>query len=210
MKKVLLILGMAMFFTMTPAMAKNIKVEAMSNFSTTNPPKTWSVKIVDNVEMKDGTVYYANSVMYGNIIGVTDPKRLKRNASFTFQPTKYYDSKTGQTYNVERNMTGTSSSLTDVTPGAVVKTGAVAAGNHFISGFIGPSVALVEGAVKNEEGNRAKSAAISVYESTPLSYASKGKELEIKEGQVFVMSFKLANEEEETPNEPNFSYTMGD
>ena len=98
--------------------------------------------------------------------------------------------------------------MTDVTPLSVAKTGAIAAGDHFISGFIGPSIALVEGAVKNEEGNRAKSAAISVYESTPLSYASKGKELNIQKGQIFVMSFKLREEEEEQ-NLPNYSYTIG-
>ena len=64
--------------------------------------------------------------------------------------------------------------------------------------------------VKNEEGNRAKSAAVSVYESTPLSYASKGKELEFKKGQIFIMNFKLKDEEEEQAIEdkPNYTYEI--
>ena len=58
---------------------------------------------------------------------------------------------------------------------------------------------------KNEEGNRAKSAIVSVYESTPLSYANKGEELEFKTGQIFIMNFKLKDEEE---NVPNYSYEI--
>ena len=63
--------------------------------------------------------------------------------------------------------------------------------------------------IKNERGNRAKSAAISAYESTPLSYANKGKEIEIRKGQIFVMSFKAKDEPEENiENKPNYSYEI--
>ena len=77
----------------------------------------------------------------------------------------------------------------------------------FIGSFVGPSVALVEGTIKNEQGNRAKSAVVSVYESTPLSYANKGKELEFKKGQIFVMNIKLKKNAEEE-NLPNYSYEI--
>ena len=43
MKKFLLILSALLI--MSPVMAKNIKVEALANFSTANPPKTWKIKI---------------------------------------------------------------------------------------------------------------------------------------------------------------------
>ena len=78
-----------------------------------------------------------------------------------------------------------------------------------IGSFVAPTVGLVEGAVKNEKGNRAKSAAISAYENTPLSYANKGKEIEIKNGQIFIMNFKLKSEEDsEVKNLPNYSYEL--
>ena len=93
-----------------------------------------------------------------------------------------------------------------MTPGNLAKKGAVTAGNMLIGSFVAPTVGLVEGAVKNEKGNRAKSAVVSAYESTPLSYASRGKELEFKKGQVFIMNFKL--KEEETPDVPNYSYEI--
>ena len=95
--------------------------------------------------------------------------------------------------------------MTDVTVGSVAKTGAIMLGDKVISGFFGSGVALVQGAVKNEQGNRAKSAAVSVYENSPLSYINKGKELEIQKGQVFVMSFKQIKDEEE--DKPNYEYT---
>ena len=207
MKKLLL------FFTITvlacsPAMAKNVKVEAMSDFSTANPPKTWEVKIVDGFTTKNGSEIYSGSKIKGRIEGITDPKRLKRNANFNFIPYEYYDSVSKRTYSVNKSFIGKYSSMTDITPGAVIEQGAIMAGSHFISGFIGPSVALVKGAVKNEEGNRAKSAAISVYESTPISYINKGKDIEIKKGQVFIMSFKTLDDETEEENKPNYSYTM--
>ena len=120
---------------------------------------------------------------------------MKRNAKFTFIPEKYYDSSNNCVYDIDKPVEAKYSSLTDVNAKSIAKTGAVTVGNKLLDGFFGPGIALVEGAVKNEEGNRAKSAAVSVYESTPLSYISKGKELEIPKGQVFVMSFKLLDEE---------------
>ena len=88
---------------------------------------------------------------------------------------------------------------------SLAKTGAISAGTMLIGSFVAPTVGLVEGVVSNKEGNRAKSAVVGAYERTPLSYANKGQEMEFKQGQVFVMSFKLKGEEE---NLPNYSYEM--
>ena len=96
-----------------------------------------------------------------------------------------------------------------MTVGNLAKKGAVTAGNMLIGSFVAPAVGLVEGAIKNERGNRAKSAAISAYESTPLSYANKGKELEFKKGQVIIMNFKLNGESDDVEeNQPNYSYEI--
>ena len=208
MKKIVLFLFVLLITNLQPVMAKNVKVEAMSDFSTANPPEVWEVKIVDGFTTKNGTEIYSGSLIKGKITGVTDPKRLKRNANFNFIPFEYYDSLSKKTYKPENGYIGKYSAMSNVTPGAVIEQGAVMAGSHFISGFIGPSVALVKGVVKNEEGNRAKSAVVSVYESTPVSYVSKGKELDIKKGQVFVMSFKTLDDEDE--DKPNYSYSLPD
>lgn len=188
MKKIILIL---LLLIACPVFAKNVKVEAVSDFSTENPPEVWSVKVVEGFTTKGGYPVYAGSIIKGRIENVKDPKRLKRNATFTFIPTDYFDYNTQQWFRVEQSLTAKYSSLSDVDAKSIAKTGAVAVGNKLLDGVFGPGIALVEGAVKNEQGNRAKSAVVSVYESTPLSYANKGKELVIEQGRIFVMNFKM-------------------
>lgn len=207
MKKKLILLAV-LLLGLQPVMAKNIKVQAMSDFSTANPPETWELKIVEDVKIKDESVIPAGSVITGKIADVTDPKRLKRNATFTFVPVSLYDAGKKQTFHIDQNVQGKYSSMSDVSAGSLAKSGAIFVGNKLVDGVFGPGVALVEGAVKNEHGNRAKSAAVSLYESTPLSYANKGKEMEIKKDQIFIMSFKTKDDETEERNKPNYEYTI--
>ena len=202
MKKFLLILSM--FLIINPVLAKNIKVEALENFSTLNPPKTWSVKILEGFVADNGKVVESNTIIKGDIIKVSNAKRLKRNATFSFV-TKTYITPSGEKQSVKRNFEGKYSSISEINAKTVAKKGAVTAGNLLIGSFVAPTVGLVEGAVKNEKGNRAKSAVVSAYESTPLSYANKGKEMEFQKGQVFTMNFKL---KEEVEDKPNYSYTI--
>ena len=197
MRKILLLLILLIFGSFTSVFAKNVEVMALSDFSTANPPSTWSLKVMKGFTTKSGYEVREGSVVTGKITDVTDPKRLKRNASFKFIPVSFYDIKTNETYHVDKDIVGKYNSLGDITAGEVVEKGAVTAGNYFISSTIGPGVALVKGVVKNEQGNRAKSAAVSVYESTPLSYVSKGKELEVKTGQTFTMNFKIQDEDDD-------------
>lgn len=211
MKKIVLFLLVAAAICTQPVMAKNVKVEAVSDFSTANPKSVWEVKIVESFTTKNGYYVPQGTIIRGKIKNVTDPKRLKRNANFDFVVTDCINPETNKDTLVKKNIVGKYSSLTEVTPLKVVETGAIAAGNKLVGAYIGPSVALVKGVTQNEEGNRAKSAVVSVYESTPLSYASKGKELEIKKGQVFVMSFKTKEDDEEAASDkPNYSYTIPD
>ncbi len=205
MKKICALIVLA-FVSMQPVMAKNVKVQAMSDFTTANPPSVWKVRVVEDFVTQNDYTISAGSVIEGKIVDVTEPKRLKRNATFTFLPVRLYDAGKKQNYVIEQNIIGKYSSLSGVSVGSVAKSGAIMVGNKLVDGFFGPGVALVEGAVKNEQGNRAKSAVVSVYESTPLSYANKGKEIEIKKDQIFVMSFKT--KEDETEDKPNYSYTI--
>lgn len=205
MKKILLILSA--FLVINPVLAKSVKVEALADFSTVNPPKNWSVKILEGFVADNGIVVHPNTIIEGNIINVKSPQRLKRNATFKFVPKTYYDPQNGTTKTVKRDFEGKYSSRSELNVKTVAKKGAISAGNMFIGSFVAPAVGLVEGAVKNDRGNRAKSAVVSAYESTPLSYANKGKELEFRKGQIFIMSFKL-KDEEDSANEPNYSYEL--
>lgn len=205
MKKFLLILSALLIIS--PAMAKNVKVEALKDFSTANPPKTWRIKVLEGFTADNGIVVSQNTIIKGNIVNVKSPQRLKRNATFRFVPTTYYDPHEGTVKPVRRDFEGKYSSTSNIDKKALAKSGAVTAGNMLIGSFVAPTVGMVEGIVTNKEGNRAKSAVVGAYERTPLSYANKGQEMEFKQGQVFTMSFKL-KEEEEAQNLPNYSYEI--
>ena len=175
------------------AYAKDIKVSAMSDFSTANPPEIWKVKVVQGVTTKSGFEVCVGSIFEGKIDQVVAPKRLKQNAKFVFVPIKYYDSVDGKVYEIEQNIKGKYSFKSDTSFQSVARKGIETVGNHFADGLFGPGLAIVEGAIKNEEGNRAKSMAKSLYKKLPISYIDKGNEIVINEGQVFVMSFASAN-----------------
>ena len=185
MKKILVL---CLLIAGIPVCAKNVRVEALSDFSTANPPKTWDLKIAEAFTINNEFTINEGAVIQGKITKVKGPSRGKRDGSFVYVPTALIMN--GETYPIKDNYCGKYSTFNKVTPGSVAKKGVVMAGNQLINSTFGPAVALVEGAVKNEQGNVAKSAAVSVYNSTPLSYINKGKDLVIEKGQVFTMSFK--------------------
>ena len=73
--------------------------------------------------------------------------------------------------------------------GGLAKNAALGVGSFFVKG-LSVGVAAVSGAVKNEEGNRVKSSAVSAYESSPLSLVEKGEDLNIEENMHFFLKFK--------------------
>ena len=64
MKKLILFICL-IFLSITSASAKSIKVEAMSDFTTANPPETWKVKVVESVTTKKGFQILEGSVVEG-------------------------------------------------------------------------------------------------------------------------------------------------
>lgn len=183
MKKsgILLALFCMMF---TPALAKNIEVEALSDFSTNNPPKYYSVKVIEPIVTQNGAIK-SGSILKGKIV-VKDAARLKRDATFTFTPTVLTEPN-GNIIQVKKYYIGKYSK--EIDKAQLAKTAALSAGNLMVKGF-STGYKAIEGAVKNEEGNRLKSSAVAVYESTPLSYAEKGSALVIKKGEHFYINFK--------------------
>lgn len=112
MKKFVLTV-LVMVLSITSVLAKNVKVEAMSEFSTLNPPSEWQVKIAESFTTKSGETIYEGSIITGKIEEIQDPKRLKRNANFKFIPTSYYDAITEITYPVNQYIVGKYNSLGD-------------------------------------------------------------------------------------------------
>ena len=185
-----------------PVLAKPIAVEALSGFTTENPPKEMSIKLLEDVAVDDTLTIKAETIVDGNVVDVTDPKRLKRNASFTFVPTSYRDER-GQVVVIKNYYPA--KYTTKINKGQLAKSAALGVGSFFVKGLsIGYSA--VEGAIKNEKDNRFKSSVTEVYQDSPLSYVEKGEELVIEKGQLFFLNFKTKDDVPEE-DKPNYEYT---
>lgn len=192
MKK-LLILFLILFiqFFYTNCKAKTIKVVALENFDSLNPPKNFSVNLDETFKLSEEKSLYKYYTLKGYIYEVIPPKRLKQNASFIFIPTSYtdYSNKTHELTNVVSKYT-TKFAIKDfsINSALLLTIGAV------------PTIAAttgyfaVEGAIKNEKGNRLKSSTTNAYEKSYLSLGKKGKPLKIKKNQPFLLDIIVIKE----------------
>ena len=202
MKKFILSL-ILLFMCQASVLAATIKVQSQSDFTTENPSETLTVKAVTDLILDDGfLIINEGYILKGDIVDVSSPKRLKRDASFAFILKEYTDNN-GETHKVDSLVKGKFTTKFDYKSAA--KSAALGVGSYFVKG-LSSAYAAVEGAIKNEEGNRFKSGAISLYESSPISYVEKGEDIVIKKDQVFILNFKLKDEKDE----PNYEYTEQD
>lgn len=181
--------------------AKTIRVQAVNNFSTEKPPVFLTVRINDELVLDENITFLEGFIVKGRISDVQDPKRLKRDATFTFVPLEYTDLN-GKTHEIKGYFPA--KYTTKLNKGEIAKSAALGVGNHFIKG-LSTGFTAIEGAVKNEEGNRVKSTAVAVYEGSPLSYVEKGQEIVIIKDQIFMLNFKVKDEQ---PEEPNYEYKI--
>lgn len=168
-----------------PVCSQTIEVEALEAFSTAQPPQTVSVKLLSPVQIDERMFIEGGTNVQGKLINIKNPKRLKRNANFSFELLSYTDDN-GNEHIFKNNVVA--KYTTTLNKAAFAQKAVVSAGNQVFKG-LKVGVAAIEGAVKNEQGNRFKSGARSVYESTPISYVEKGKEIYINDGEVFYLKF---------------------
>ena len=88
----------------TQAYAQTVEVSSLDKFSTDSPPKSISIKLLEPLEISDNEVYKAGVIMKGDLFDVVSPKRLKRDADFSFKPVSYTD-ENGKTYQINSNIT---------------------------------------------------------------------------------------------------------
>ncbi len=187
--------------TTSAAFAKTVKVEALTTFSTENPTEKMVVKVLEETELDD-LVLEKGFVLSGETTDVVSPKRLKRDATFSFIPETYTDMN-GQTHTFPGNYKGKYGMPVDKK--GLVKSAGLAVGGFFVKG-LSLGYNAVEGAVKNEEGNRLKSSAVNVYENSALSYVENGEEISILVGDIFLLKFRSKSDKDD--DEPNYEYTI--
>ena len=184
MKRILFIV-MFLFVCVLPTFADTMVVQALTDISTTQPNKDVRVRVMRDCFL-DGISFKIGYILEGKMI-VTDPKRLKRNATFTFYPVNYID--------LEGNIThlpilyyGKFSPKFEIDAKGLAESAIATVANHFVKG-ISSGFYAVQGAVQNKKGNPFKSAVSNVYEHSFLSYANKGEPLEIIKETIFGLKF---------------------
>lgn len=202
MKKNLYLLVLIFGLLCQPVLAKTVAVEALNDFSTENPSARMSIKILEDLAIDDNVVFSEGTVVDGKVVDVTDPKRLKRDATFTFVPLSYVN-KNGKTIDVKGYYPA--KYTTKISKGELAKNVGLGVGNFFVKG-LSLGYSAVEGAVKNEKDNRFKSSVTEVYKDSPFSYVEKGAELVIEKNQMFYLNFKSKDDEDES-DLPNYEYT---
>ena len=195
MKKFLLILLVSVLFT-SFCYAKNVKVkvESLNNVSIDSHTQNMRVRVIEETKIKDDITLQKDSVLDSRMIEIVPPKRAKRNGYVVVEPILYIynglvipiqneELRAKLTYYVKPNYKK-----------AAIDTG-IGIGASFVKG--GKYIAsFSEGVIIPKEGeSRIKSGFENLYENSALSYAGKGKEVNIKRGDILVYKFFL----EDTP-----------
>ena len=193
MKQKILFLCFSIMVTamFSKAYAETIEVRSLESFSTANPPASISVELLEPLQIDENKIIEAGAVVKGKLVDVKKPKRLKRDAKFSFKPISYTDENGGQ-HAISTNIKGTLSEPIDKVE--LAKDAALSVGNFFVKG-IKTTAAVVEGTVKNEQGSRLKSAGYSLYQSTPVSYVEQGKDVKIEKDESFYLKFSQNNDD---------------
>ena len=214
MKKWLCLLSAMVFSAASVCAAEILQVESLTKFSTAEYPAEVQLRALNDINLSTDIQIKEGYTVTGKLTDVSSPKRLKRDAKFSFMPLYYVDY-SGKTNMIKEPVEGKFTKDIEINKGELAKSAALTVGNHFLQG-LSMGYYAVEGAVKNESDNRFKSSVKSVYEHSPLSYVEKGQDIEINVHDVFGLKFKVDDEDEEYPvevapgefREGNFEYKM--
>ena len=195
-KKLFLCFLISVSCSFAQANAQTVKVTALDTISTVEPASKISVKLDQTLQVTNEQFLSSDVILIGKLTDVKQPSRLKKDAKFSFEAYEYKDLE-GQAHKIDPHIVAKYAKPLDKK--SLAKNAALSAGGLVVKGF-STEVAAISGAIKNEQGNRLKSSAVSVYENSPLSYFKKGNEIQIEKGQSFFLKFpKIKNDD--TQNE---------
>lgn len=163
----------------------------MTPYNSNNPSDTIVFKVVNANYIENYGILYNDDIIEGIVIRAKDNNRLKQNATFSLKITQIRQSngELQEPQNLFAKYT------TEMDKLETSKTAALTVGNFFVKG-LSCGYRTVEGAVKNPEGNRFKSAGVALYNSTPLAYINKGKDILIDVGNQFLLNIEVVTPED--------------
>ena len=205
MKKIFFVLAIALC-TASSVFAEDMKVMALKDFSTDKPSEI-KVQVLQTMKLDEGVVIEQGSVVTGVMVDVIPAKRLKRDATFSFMPTGYITPKREQ-YSINRKYVGKFSPKIEIDKTELAKTAALSVGDFFVKG-LSTGFYAVQGAIKDEKGNRFVSSVQNVYENSLLSYIEKGGATCIKAQSMFTFRFPDLNHDESVKLGPALTKLKG-
>lgn len=187
----IIILFLSMLFVSSPVFAKStVIVQSLSNFSSTNPQYTLSVRVAKTHKFKSGFTLQQGTIINSRVVKITEPKRGKRDVYIVVQPS---------TLNIpakkQKRAFKSVHLMAKVTPHKKMnKKEAAQKGAVGVTGIILPGFAQVyyfcKGYHNPERGKtRLASGGRCAYKNSPLVYVEKGDELKIRRGDYLKMKF---------------------
>lgn len=191
MKKLFLIL--TLMLTISANASQKLYLEALEDFSSLNPNKTFSAKILEG-EI-EGTTLSVGDKLNCIFEEKKEAKRAKIDAKIFFKLESYENEqgihKISQNLSAKyaKNVLNKETIKRNVTLKKAAKTAASVAGGAIVEGgkYI---VSFADGIITNPEGNRLKSGAKQLYDDSFLSYVEYGDEIDIKTGDKFYFVIK--------------------
>ncbi len=186
---------MACTFFTQPTEAKAFRVIAMEDFSTLSPKITMEVRTQESILLKDGTMFPYGAVIKGNVYDVKNARKGKRSGTFKFQPTSY--SYNGKVYQIN-NPNLYAKYAKELDKGQLALSAATTAGSIILNvPGLGQAVSFAKGVITDPEDHRLKSGAKQIYKDSPFSYIGRGQELDIKADDIFMLNFKLKDDDDD-------------
>lgn len=181
------------------AQAKTVRVKALAEFNSNKPPKTLKVQMLESFYAETENIYLLKGyILDGNIDRVIPPKRMKQDATFIYVPTKYID------YNKKSHKLTTlvGARTTKVETKDLVISSALMLTIGLVPTLLAiPGFFAAQGAVKADDGERAKSSIDNAYKKSYLSIGEKGKALHIHKNEEFLLNLAVIKSQE-----PNYEY----
>ena len=166
-----------------------ITVQFEEDFSSEYPPKSFNVTVYEDYYIKNMGMIAKGTVLYLEILKVSDAKRAKRDASVEARIVKVYSPINDETVNVNNPRAIVKlSKYKELDKGNVATNVGITVANHFVKHITYPAH-FVKGVVKDKEGNRLKSGVKEVYDSSILSYVEKGEELNLQAGDLATLTY---------------------
>lgn len=182
---IMLILGVQAGF------AQNVLVESLSDIKEGEGDVEFSAKVLEQAELKDGTVFEENSIINGKIIKTVEAKRGKRNAYIIIKPVSYTTSDSNSVISMEEK--NFEAKVVGYSKKDFKKMGldaGLAVGGYFVKG-LGQIFYFSKGLIQPDDGkSRVSTAVHNVYENTPFVYIEKGQDVDIENGDYLVLKFR--------------------